>query len=1522
MPTSPSSNPWSVCRRRQTVQPPRAWSSRGTLLAALIGACFALLVLPTSSIAATPTPAAGYEHTCALTKNGGVKCWGSNSHGQLGDGTMTGRSEPADVIGLTSGVRAVAAGGYHNCVVMDTGGVKCWGGNGSGQLGDGSLITRTMPADVVGLTSGVRAIAAGRFFTCALMDSGRVNCWGDNAAGQLGDGTTITRSEPRDAISLTSAVRAIAAGANHSCAVMDSGGVKCWGTNQWGQLGDGTVDWRITPADVSGLTSGVRAIAAGANHTCAVMDSGGVKCWGENYAGQLGDGTNGYSLFPVTVSGLTSPVIAIAAGDSHTCASTGDGTVRCWGNNHYGQLGDGTTTESHVAVKSVAVSGTLVNLAADANHTCGGTVSGRILCWGDNRYGETGAALKRAVPGPVPGLGSNVASVSAGWYYTCAVTAAGGVKCWGMNGWGQLGNGTPAGVPSPIQIADYGYPPARWQRTPGDVVGLTSGVSAVVTAWTHTFALTTDGGVKWWGYSANVPEYEAATFSNVAVDVTGLTSGQAAVADGCALSVAGDVSCWSWNFVDYVGWFETRVTAITGDFSHTGHVCALMVGGIVRCWGSNSSGQLGDGTLASSTVPTQVVGLTGATMIAAGREHTCAGTASGVVCWGANASGQLGDGTVTNRSTPVSVVGLTGPVVALAAGDSHTCAVTSSGEAKCWGANQYGQIGDGSFTTPRTTPQTVTGLLSGVTKITAGGFHSCAVVGGGVQCWGNNPEGGVLGDTPDVVPIPGFLPTTPSDFDADRRSDIVWQNRVTGETAFWLMNGTTMAGRVTVPAPMDPNWKIAAVVDFDQDDRPDLLLRNTLTGDNQIWYMNGTTIARTAAVRAAPDGNWQIVAAADFNFDAKPDIVWRNSVTGENVVWFMDGAEFQSYTHLPVVSDRNWQIVAADDFNADGRADLLWRNRSTGENSFWYANASGAFETVLWTAMPPDWAVAAAGDFDGDGTPSVLWRNTRTGELLAMALTGETQTTTLPVLTDAWGTFSAPGRRPPLKDFNGDGQVDMVWRNRVSGQVIIWLMNGTTVTSEVHLTGPTDPRWVLAGVADFNQDGKPDLLWRHPVTGENLIWYLDGTTVTGTGAVETVADTEWQIVAAADFNHDGKSDIVWRHAVTGQDVIWFMDGATRAAYTVLASVETREWQVLGGDDFNGDGTAEVLWRHRSTNEIGVWYFWDGGTLAQYVPLDPVDPGWRLAGTGDFDGDGDADLVWRNPMTGEMAAWRMDDTTHVGTSALPAVTDPDWEALPASSLRGPGPGDFNLDGTTDIVWRNTETRANRVWYMNGASAVASRTLTEELDPTWRIVGSGDFNGDFKPDLAWRNLGTGENRIWLMNGSAMTASLPVTTVADLTSKIVAIADFNGGGKADLVWRNGTTGENTIWLMDGANDTAAMACPTVSDLTWEIVGAGDFNADGKPDLVWRNGVTGENVIWFMDGPTMTGYTRIRNVDDMNWRIVAVGDYDGDGEAELLWRNTADGGNIIWHLRNAAFVSYEWLPLSTPAWTTGPGQ
>jgi alpha-tubulin suppressor-like RCC1 family protein len=389
-------------------------------LVATVGFCSAQVVHATSATAIT----VGNDHTCAVTGVGGVECWGLSNYGQLGNGTTTNSVVRGNVTGLGSGsgVIAISAGGLHTCALTGSagspgGGVECWGYNYEGELGNGTTTTSSpygvlTPVNVTGLGSGVIAISAGDKSTCALTSAGGVECWGYNGYGALGNGTTTDSHVPVNVTGLSSGVIAISAGGfGHACALTSAGGVECWGNNNYGQLGNGTTSNSDVPVNVTGLSSGVIAIAAGYAHTCALIGSvsspgGGVECWGNNYNGQLGNGTTTDSDVPVNVTGLSSGVIALAAGGGygHACVLTSAGGVECWGYNADGELGNGTTTESHVPVN-------------------------------------------------VMGLSSRVSKIAVGYGRTCALTSAGGVECWGG---GSLGNGTTTNSSVPVHVIGFG----------------------------------------------------------------------------------------------------------------------------------------------------------------------------------------------------------------------------------------------------------------------------------------------------------------------------------------------------------------------------------------------------------------------------------------------------------------------------------------------------------------------------------------------------------------------------------------------------------------------------------------------------------------------------------------------------------------------------------------------------------------------------------------------------------------------------------------------------------------------------------------------------------------------------------------------------------------------------------------------------------------------------------------------------------------------------------------------------------
>jgi alpha-tubulin suppressor-like RCC1 family protein len=412
------------------------------------------------------------------------------------------------------------------------------------------------------------AVTAGLLHTCATFATGFSFCWGRNFFGQIGDGTTTDRLEPavvRD-IAGTSLAERVAVGERHSCAVRDNGTVACWGDNSLGQLGDGTTTSRLIPVTVGGqsrttLLTQARAVAAGDRHTCAHLVNS-IRCWGDNSFGQLGDGTTTTRL--TSVAAFTSPFTeALAVGDFHNCTLLGNRTVRCWGRNNAGQLGDGTTTNRLTPVEVVGLTG-IKAIVTGSEHSCALHGDGAVSCWGRNDRGQLGyTGPASLVPARIGGL-ANIVALAAGNLHTCGLTANGFAICWGANEFGQIGNGL-------VQA------------------------SSLPTV-------------------ARVP--------------------------------------------------DNAIAIAAGDF----YSCALLRIGYVSCWGLNGVGQLGDGTTTNRPTPVNVLNpfsavtlpLSGSVQIALGARTSCARSAQGaLLCWGSNSFGQIGNGTMVDSSRPVVVPSFT-----------------------------------------------------------------------------------------------------------------------------------------------------------------------------------------------------------------------------------------------------------------------------------------------------------------------------------------------------------------------------------------------------------------------------------------------------------------------------------------------------------------------------------------------------------------------------------------------------------------------------------------------------------------------------------------------------------------------------------------------------------------------------------------------------------------------------------------------------------------------------------------------
>lgn len=353
--------------------------------------------------------------------------------------------------------RMLGAGVTHNCAVTTRGAVLCWGDNRSGGLGDGTTTDALKPVLVRGLDARVKQVSSGYLFTCALTVRGAVKCWGSNLVGELGNGAEEESHVPVDVVGLGSGVTAIAAGESHACAVTSQGGVKCWGFGGYGALGDGsTGGYARTPVAVVGLAKGVTAISAALRNTCAIDRAHRVLCWGSNEFGQLGNNSTTDSPVPVPVGGLVGGVRQISVGATFMCAVTYDRAAKCWGENGDGELGNNSHASSSTPVGVLGLGSGVRWVSAGVQHACAVTLRRTVKCWGWNPFGALGdnSTDSSASPVDVRNL-AGVRKVAVGWLHSCAVTTRKAVFCWGYGGGGELGNGATAPALTPVRVFGF-----------------------------------------------------------------------------------------------------------------------------------------------------------------------------------------------------------------------------------------------------------------------------------------------------------------------------------------------------------------------------------------------------------------------------------------------------------------------------------------------------------------------------------------------------------------------------------------------------------------------------------------------------------------------------------------------------------------------------------------------------------------------------------------------------------------------------------------------------------------------------------------------------------------------------------------------------------------------------------------------------------------------------------------------------------------------------------------------------------
>ncbi|MDM1555989.1 T9SS type A sorting domain-containing protein [Chryseobacterium indologenes] len=1197
----------------------------------------------------TPTPSgcwknlsAGGEHSVGIKTDGTLWAWGSNSNGQLGDGTTVNRNVPIQ-IGTGNSWLRLATGKNYTVAIKADGTLWGWGNNAYGQLGNGTRTDRFSPTQI-GTLADWKDVGTGDDHTVAIKTDGTLWTWGRNNYGQLGDGTTVDKLVPVK-IGTATNWESVSAGISHTLAIKTNGTLWTWGYNGYGQLGDGTMTSKSSPIQV-GTAVNWKSVDAGGNHSIGLKTDGTLWSWGINYDGQLGDGTISQKNSPIQI-GTATNWLNISAGNRFTFATKTNGTVWSWGENSDGQLGNGTSgTVNTTSPTQVGTSSDNMLVSAGSYYVLVTNVDGFLKVTGQNTFGQLGdgtntqkntftpiSCPSNCTP-PAQFSTTNITSSTATINWTASVSAPNGGYMYlystnpivgGIDG---TSLSTTANLTSLLPnttyywwVASYcGSSQSNWMSG-GSFTTLSTAETgcwqSVSLGSRHSLGLKTDGTLWAWGNNADRQLGDGTSVNRNSPLQIGEENNWMQISGGNYHSVAlkTDGTLWSWglNNSGQLGngggsaGIPTQIGTAT-DWSSAAasgfYTLAIKSNGTLWAWGQNNFGQLGDGTTTNRYIPTQIGTANDWKIVVPGVQNTLAIKTDGTLwAWGYNGTGQLGDGTTTQRNSPIQV-GTDSDWKSVSVGSSHTLAIKTNGTLWAWGSNIYGQLGDGTTINSYTPIQI--GTATNWQSVHGDSYFSSAAIktDGTLWAWGWN-NNGQLGDGTTYTKLVPTQIGTAADrkvFAADQFSRLVINTNgfLSGSglnNYGQIGDGTYIQKKIFTPVACPPPCN-----------PPSQLFSSNVTSTT-------ATLSWTAAT-SAPNEGYSYFYSTNAVFGGIEGKTYSTTANLTNLLpnttyywWVRSNCGYTqtkvpggSFTTLPIAETGCWENVSSGSFHSAGI-------KSDGTLWTWGANASGQLGdgTTVPKNIPiqigtgNNWMKVSVGDnhtaaIKTDGT-LWTWGGNQQGQLGNGTTTSGFNPTQIGTATD-WASISA-GDLYTL-GIKSDGTL-WSWGYNGNGQ----LGDGTTIhkNAPVQIGTANDWKMVTAGSAHSLAIKTNGTLWGWGSNGYGRLG--DGNSTSTSVVISTPIQigtaTDWKTVSAGSFHSIAlKTDGTawsWGDNFEGQ----LGDGTTTINATPTQIGTATDWKDVATNHFNSsvgikENGTHWAWGRNTYGQLG-----DGTKISRRIP---------------------------------------------------------------------------------------------------------------------------------------------------------------------------------------------------------------------------------------------------------------------------------------------------------------------------------